>query len=61
MGYRTKIQVISRKNNHQFYIMCPTALAQALELQKGEFIEWIIENKNKIIIRRNLSQKRGRK
>jgi len=61
MGYRTKIQVISRKNNHQFYIMCPTALAQALELQKGELIEWIIENKNKIIIRRNLSQKGGRK
>ncbi len=61
MGYKTKIQVIKRNNNHQFYIMCPTALAQALELQKGELIEWIIENKNKIIIKRNISQKRGKK
>lgn len=61
MGYKTKIQLISRKNNLQYYIMCPTALAQALELQKGELIEWIIENKNKIIIKRNISQKRGKK
>jgi antitoxin component of MazEF toxin-antitoxin module len=61
MGYKTRIQLISRKNNHQFYIMCPTALAQALELQKGEFIEWIIKNKNEIIIKRKASQKEGRK
>ncbi len=61
MGYKTRIQLISRKNNHQYYIMCPTALAQALELQKGEIIEWVIENKNRIIIKRNLSPNKGRK
>jgi hypothetical protein len=53
MGYPTKVQLISRKKGaDQYYINFPTAVAEALELQKGETIEWIIENKANIIAHR---------
>ena len=53
MGYPTKVQQIQRKNAaDQYYINCPTAVAEALEVQKGEIIEWIIEDKANIIAHR---------
>jgi bifunctional DNA-binding transcriptional regulator/antitoxin component of YhaV-PrlF toxin-antitoxin module len=62
MGYMTKIQVIKRANdNRQFYLICPAPLAQALEMEQGEEIEWLVEDRNTLIIRRTPSAKRGRK
>ena len=29
----------------QFYLICPSPPAQALEMQKGETIEWVVEDK----------------
>lgn len=53
MGYPTKVQLICRKNSaDQYYINFPTALAQAIGLQKGEIIEWIIEDKANLIAHR---------
>jgi hypothetical protein len=53
MGYPTKVQMIRRKKGvDQYYINFPTAVAEALEMQKGETIEWIIENKANIIAHR---------
>ena len=53
MGYPSRVQVIERGNgSRQFYVMCPAPLAEALEMQKGEQIEWIIEDKYTIQIRR---------
>jgi bifunctional DNA-binding transcriptional regulator/antitoxin component of YhaV-PrlF toxin-antitoxin module len=53
MGYLSKVQVIERSNqNRQFYLICPAPLAQALELAKGEEIEWIIEDKTTLILKR---------
>jgi hypothetical protein len=53
MGYPTKVQLISRKKTaDQYYINFPTAIAEALELEKGEVIEWIIEDKANIIAHR---------
>lgn len=53
MGYPTKVQLISRKNGaDQYYINFPTAVAEAMEFQKGETIEWIIEDKANIIAHR---------
>lgn len=53
MGYLSKVQVIERSNqNRQFYLICPAALAQALELAKGEEIEWIIEDKATLTLKR---------
>ena len=53
MGYPTKVQLISRKKGaDQYYINFPTALAEAMEFEKGEVIEWIIEDKANIIAHR---------
>jgi bifunctional DNA-binding transcriptional regulator/antitoxin component of YhaV-PrlF toxin-antitoxin module len=53
MGYRTKVQVIERANGtRQFYVICPAPLAEAMELQKGEEIEWVIEDRYRVTIKR---------
>jgi antitoxin component of MazEF toxin-antitoxin module len=53
MGYLSRVQVIQRGNgNRQFYLICPAPLAEALELEKGEEIEWVVEDKRTLWIRR---------
>lgn len=53
MGYLTKVQVIQRaKGQQQFYFICPAPLAQALEMEKGETIEWVVQDKWTLSIRR---------
>ena len=52
MGYPTKIQVIKRTNSEQWFINFPAAIAQAMEFDKGETVEWVIENRNKLILKR---------
>lgn len=52
MGYKSKIQVIQRTSSRQFYLMIPAQTAEALELRKGEDIEWIIESKQLLVIKR---------
>lgn len=53
MGYLSKVQVIERANQtRQFYLICPAPLAQALELEKGEEIEWVVQDKATLILKR---------
>ena len=52
MGFPTKVQLIKRKKSEQWFINFPSAIAQAMEFQKGEVVEWIIENKEQLILRR---------
>ena len=53
MGYLSKVQVIERGNNQrQFYLICPAPLAQALEMEKGETIEWIVQDKWTLTVKR---------
>jgi bifunctional DNA-binding transcriptional regulator/antitoxin component of YhaV-PrlF toxin-antitoxin module len=60
MGYISKVQVIQRgEKNRQYYFICPAPLAQALEIQKGEEIEWVVEDKQRLTIKRN-SMKAGK-
>jgi len=62
MGYVTKLQVIKRANDaRQFYVICPSPLAQALEMEQGEELEWVVENRRTLIVRRKPARKRGRK
>jgi antitoxin component of MazEF toxin-antitoxin module len=57
MGYQTKLQVIERKNNtRQYYLICPAPLAEALELEKGEELEWVVQDKQTLIIRRGVKE-----
>ena len=52
MGFPTKVQLISRKKSEQWYINFPSAVAQAMEFEKGETAEWIIEDKGNLILHR---------
>jgi len=61
MGYRTRVQVIERANHtRQFYFICPAPLAQALEIEKGEDVEWVIEDRETIVLKRPGQQQRAR-
>jgi hypothetical protein len=55
MGYPTKIQLIKRAKSEQWYINFPSAIAQAMEFERGEVVEWLIEDKNKMILKRDES------
>jgi bifunctional DNA-binding transcriptional regulator/antitoxin component of YhaV-PrlF toxin-antitoxin module len=53
MGYQSTVQVIQRGGkNRQWYLICPAPLAQALEIEKGEVIEWVVEDKQTLILKR---------
>ncbi len=52
MGYPTKIQLIKRVASEQWYINFPSAVAQAMEFEKGEVVEWVIEDKSKMVLKR---------
>lgn len=54
MGYPTKLQCIQRRDSQQFYINFPTPLAQALDLQKGEQLEWTIVDKGHLLLSRQV-------
>lgn len=53
MGYPTKVQLINRVKSEQWYINFPAAIARAIEFERGEIVEWIIEDKNTLILRRS--------
>ena len=52
MGYRTKVQCIKRKRSEQWYINFPSAIAQAMEFSQSEAVEWIISDKQHLILHR---------
>jgi hypothetical protein len=52
MGYPTKVQLIKRKASEQWYINFPSAVAQALEFRRGEVVEWVIEDKARLTLKR---------
>lgn len=55
MGYPTKIQLIKREASEQWYINLPSAVAQAMEFKKGEIVEWVIKNKDRMELKRTSS------
>jgi len=52
MGYESKVQVIDRRTSKQYYLICPAPLAAALDIEKGEKIEWVIKDRLTFEIRR---------
>lgn len=52
MGYPTKVQRITRKKSEQWYINFPAALAQAMEFERGEVVEWVVEDKASLLLQR---------
>jgi len=56
MGYPTKVQLINRAKNEQWYVNFPAALARAMEFERGEVVEWIIEDKEQLTLKRTRTQ-----
>src|SRR4030067_1807968 len=52
VGYPTKVQLIKRKESEQWYINFPSAVARAMEFERGEIVEWIIEDKGQLVLQR---------
>lgn len=52
MGYPTKIQLIKREKSEQWYINFPSAIAQAMEFQRGEVVEWLIQDRKTMLLKR---------
>jgi len=52
MGYMVKIQKVDRPTNRSYYLNFPVALAEALVVKKGEKFEWLIEDKNTLVLLR---------
>ena len=62
MGYESKVQVIQRGGkNRQYYLICPAPLAGALELAKGERIEWVVIDRRTLEVRRLEAPRRSRR
>lgn len=53
MGHPTKVQLIRRKKGpDQWYINFPTVIAEAMDFTKGEQVEWHIEDRELLALRR---------
>ncbi len=51
-GYVVKLQKIDRPTNRSYYVNFPVALAEAMDMRKGEEFLWIVEDKNTLIFKR---------
>lgn len=61
MGHKVKIQRVERGKTKSFYVNFPAALAEAAEIEKGEELEWLVEDKNTFLLRRVKPAKSARK
>lgn len=53
MGYPTRVQLISRKDSEQWYINFPAPIARAMEFDKGEVVEWVIQDRHTLTLHRH--------
>lgn len=61
MGYPTRVQCIKRRASEQWYVNFPAALAQALQFTQGEVVEWLIEDRSQLVMRRQQTPASPRK
>ena len=52
MGYKVKIQKVERPTNRSYYVNFPVALAESIDMEKGEEFEWIVEDRNTLVLQR---------
>ena len=57
MGYPVKLQKVDRPTNRSYYLNLPVSVAEAIEAEKGETFEWVIEDKNTLVLRRQKPRK----
>jgi len=52
MGYKVKIQRVDRPTNRSFYLNFPSPIADSVNMQKGEELEWLVEDRNTFVVKR---------
>lgn len=52
MGYKIKIQKVDRGVTKSFYVNFPAAVAESAQIEKGEEMEWLIEDRNIFVLKR---------
>jgi hypothetical protein len=52
MGYKVRIQRVDRPTNRSFYLNFPSPLADSVNMQKGEELEWLMEDRNTFVVKR---------
>ena len=57
MGHLIKIQRVERGKTKSFYVNFPAALAEAAQIEKGEELEWLLEDRNTFLLRRKKPKK----
>jgi hypothetical protein len=57
MGYPTKMQSVKRGKSFQWFINFPAAIAAAMDFKKSETVEWEIEDKNNLKLKRKKQKK----
>ena len=57
MGFKTKIQLIQRKESQQWYINFPSACAQMIGFKKGEIVEWEFTRTGDLLLKRTRADK----
>ena len=62
MGYPTRVQRIQRQRqaSGQWYVTLPAVLARTMEFHKSETVEWTVQDKNTLILRRRPGAPPGR-
>ncbi len=55
MGYAVKVQKVERPTNRSYYVNLPVALAEAMNIKKGESFEWLIKDENTLVFKRQQS------
>ena len=57
MGYACRVQKIAREKQNTYYVNLPAAIAEALEIEKGELFEWQVEDRNTLVLLRSKRRK----
>lgn len=60
MGYPTTVQLIDREKTEQWYVNFPAAVARAMDFTKGEVVEWTIDTRSRLILKRKPKKKKRR-
>lgn len=52
MGSKVKIQRVERGSTKSFYVNFPASIAEAGQIEKGEEMEWFIEDRDTYVLKR---------
>jgi hypothetical protein len=52
MGRKIKIQRVERGTAKSYYVNFPAALAETAQIEKGEELEWLMEDRNCFMLQR---------